>query len=221
MVAADGVLNSPDYTRTCQCSYQNQTSLALINMPWMSYWTNSDYHWNGSSIRQLGLNFNAPGDRSSDDNVLWFECPSVAGDLPGIPVKMDSAGVYRIRKEPVSIISDRTPWVSASALGGISSVEITLSGDQDVQESTYTVKLYFAELENKAPGERVFDISIQGDKVSGSFDIVREAGRPDKEVVRSFHGIKAGKSIIIGLTPSTGATLICGIEILKENLAEK
>ena len=63
LIVANGVLNSPDYTRTCQCPYQNQTSLALINMPWMNYWTNSNYTWSGKQIKQLGLNLNAPGDR--------------------------------------------------------------------------------------------------------------------------------------------------------------
>ncbi len=53
LIVADGVLNSPDYTRTCQCPYQNQTSLALINMPWMTYWTNSNYKWSGKRIRQV------------------------------------------------------------------------------------------------------------------------------------------------------------------------
>ncbi|HDY88588.1 MAG TPA: hypothetical protein ENH82_10840, partial [bacterium] len=33
LVAADGILNAPDYTRTCSCPYQNQTSLALVHMP--------------------------------------------------------------------------------------------------------------------------------------------------------------------------------------------
>ena len=164
LIAADGVLNSPDYTRTCQCAYQNQTSLALINMPWMSYWTNSNYKWNGKQVQQLGLNLNAPGDRSADDNVLWFEFPVVAGAPSGIPVKLDTSGFKQIRKEPVSISSENTPWVSASALGGIKSIEITLSEEEFIPESSYTVKLYFAELENKNPGERTFDIAIQGRK---------------------------------------------------------
>lgn len=136
LIAADGVLNSPDYTRTCQCAYQNQTSLALINMHWMAYWTNSNYTWNGKPIQQLGLNLNAPGERSADNKVLWFEFPFVAGTPPGIPVKIDTSGYKEIRKEPISITSENTSWVSSSALSGIESVEITLSQEQTVQEIT-------------------------------------------------------------------------------------
>ena len=43
LVAADGVLNAPEYTRTCICPYQNQTSLALVHMPDIEVWTINDY----------------------------------------------------------------------------------------------------------------------------------------------------------------------------------
>ena len=221
LIVADGVLNSPDYTRTCQCAYQNQTSLALINMPWMSYWTNSNYKWNGNPVKQLGLNFNAPGDRSSDDNVLWFEFPYVSGAPPEIPVTIDTIDILKIRKEPFSIISENTPWISSSALVGIKNLEIGLADDNNIPESSYTVRLYFSELEDKKQGERMFDIKIQGEIVAEEFDIVKEAGKPDKEIVKSFHGIKAGSSIKVELIPRAGKTLICGIELVQENLSQK
>ena len=39
LIVADGVLNAPDYTRGCTCSYQNQASLALAPMPDAEMWT--------------------------------------------------------------------------------------------------------------------------------------------------------------------------------------
>jgi outer membrane protein assembly factor BamB len=216
LIAADGVLNSPDYTRTCQCPYQNQTSLALIHMPWMSYWTNSNYIWNGKQIRKLGLNFNAPGDRSSNENILWLEYPVVGGASPEIPVKMDTVNYSRIRKEPISVISENTPWVSASAIGGIRSIEIALSADNRIPESTYKVNLYFSELEDKGVGERIFNIGLQGKIMLENLDIASEAGKCDKEIVKSFSGIKAGRSLKIDLTPVKGNTIISGVEIIME-----
>ena len=73
----------------------------------------------------------------------------------------------------------------------------------------------------KNPGERVFDIAVQGEKVATGFDIVKEAGKSDKEVIKSFEGIKAGKSLKIDLIPVKGNTLISGIELTQEKLAEK
>jgi len=218
LIAADGVLNSPDYTRTCQCPYQNQTSLALINMPWMTYWTNSNYKWNGNPIKQLGLNFNAPGDRSSDEQVLWFEYPSVAGMSPEIQVVMDTMNFNAIRKEPLSVLSEKTPWVSASALEGIRSLEIQLTKDDATPESFYTVNLYFAELTEAKPGERIFDVYVQDELVISDLDIVREAGKTDKEIIKTCYSVQAGETLKIDLVPVQGNTLISGIELVQENL---
>jgi outer membrane protein assembly factor BamB len=220
LVVADGVLNSPDYTRTCSCPYQNQTSLAFVHMPWMNYWTNSNYSWNGKRIKNLGLNLNAPGDRTSSDDVLWIDFPNVGGADAGIGIKIDTLDFYKIRKEPVSVISEATPWISASAVGGIRSLEITLSMEEVQSESFYRVVLYFSELEDKKPGERIFNVSIQGNKVLENFDIVKEAGKTNTEVVRSVPGIRVGKTLRIDMTPVKGNTFLSGIGIIEEKPGE-
>jgi outer membrane protein assembly factor BamB len=220
LIVANGVLNAPDYTRTCQCAYQNQTSLALIHMPWMTYWTNSNYIWNGKQIKRLGLNLNAPGDRISDQNILWLEFPNVAGASPEIPVKMDTTDYYEIRKDPISISSEKTPWISASAIEGIRSLEITLSQQPAVQEASYSINLYFSELERIQAGERRFDIIIQGRKVLENFDIISEAGKENKELVKSFSGIRAGGTLNLEMRPKQGNTILSGIEIIQESIPE-
>jgi len=221
LIVADGVLNSPDYTRTCQGPFQNQTSLALINMPGMTYWTNSNYKWDGSRIRQLGLNLNAPGDRTSDRNTLWLEFPNAGGAQSEIPVKIDTVNYFTIRKDPVSVSSENTPWITSSAIGGVRSLEITLSREKEVPETTYLIKLFFSELENKQPGDRVFNIKLQDDTVLENFDIAGEAGKNDKEVIKSFAGIKAGQTVKIDLVPLKGNTIISGIELTQEQTAGK
>ena len=220
LIVADGVLNSPDYTRTCQCPYQNQTSLALINMPWMTYWANSNYKWSGKRIKQLGLNLNAPGDRTSDKNTLWLEFPYVGGASPEIPVKIDTVNYFVIRKDPISVNSENTQWISASAIGGLRSLEITLSKEKDAQETCYKINLYFSELENKKEGERVFDVTIQNKKVLENFDIIREAGKIDKEIIKSFTGIKANKTMMIEMNPKKGNTILSGIELIQESIPQ-
>ncbi len=217
LVVANGVLNAPDYTRTCQCPYQNQTSLALINMPWMTYWTNSNYIWSGKRIKQLGLNLNAPGDRTADNDVLWLEYPFVAGASPEIPIKLDTVGYLEIRKDPVSILSAGTPWISASSIEGIRSLEITLSDEPAVQETSYRVSLYFSEPEKTQTGERVFDVTVQDRKVLEDFDILNETGKTDKELIKTFTGILAGKTLTVELSPEQGNTILSGIEIVQED----
>jgi hypothetical protein len=220
LIAADGVLNSPDYTRTCQCAYQNQTSLAFISMPWMNYWTNSNYKWNGKKIKMLGLNINAPGDRVSDNDILWLDFPNVGGASPEIPVKMDTVNFFTIRKDPLSIKAEKTSWISSSAAGGIRTIDIPLTAESNPETDSYTITLYFAELQGKKRGERVFDILIQDKKVADDFDIIREAGERDKEVVKVFTGIRAENNIRIELLPENGNTLISGIELKQERKSD-
>jgi outer membrane protein assembly factor BamB len=78
LVAADGVLNAPDYTRTCSCSFQNQTSLALVHMPELEIWTHNDFGYEGQRVKQAGVNLGAPGDRRGA-NGRGTEFPSVGG----------------------------------------------------------------------------------------------------------------------------------------------
>ena len=100
-------------------------------------------------------------------------------------------------------------------------MEITLTKEENQPETSYSVILYFSELENKKPGERVFNIALQNIPVLEKFDIVSEAGRSDKEVIKSFTGIRAGKTLKIDLTPIKGNTIISGIELIQETVAVK
>ncbi|MEO6789217.1 MAG: PQQ-binding-like beta-propeller repeat protein, partial [Chthoniobacteraceae bacterium] len=92
LVVANGVLNAPDYTRTCTCAYQNQTSLALVHMPEIELWTYSQFGLDGEDgerIQRVGINFGAPGDRRAPDGTLWLEYPSTDGGIsPGLSVEI-------------------------------------------------------------------------------------------------------------------------------------
>src|SRR5690606_19702020 len=62
LIAADGVLNAPDYTRTCSCGYQNQTSLALVHMPSLEMWTFSTLGLDldkEKGLKRVGINLGA------------------------------------------------------------------------------------------------------------------------------------------------------------------
>jgi len=84
LIVADGVLNAPDYTRTCICSYQNQSSLALVHMPGVETWTYAGVFKPKSSI---GLNFGAPGDRLVDSGTFWKDVPVKGFKKPKPPEK--------------------------------------------------------------------------------------------------------------------------------------
>ncbi|HPN33109.1 MAG TPA: PQQ-binding-like beta-propeller repeat protein [bacterium] len=221
LIAANGVLNAPDYTRTCQCSYQNQTSLAFIHMPELEYWTFNDYTWNGKPVKRVGLNLNAPGDRKAADGTLWLDFPSVGGKSPDLPVQWDTTGVRRIRRHALTLPPNGWEWVAASGLSGTLRLAVTIAGEP-MPDARYTVRLHFAELEPIKPGERKFDVFLQKRKVMHDFDIAAAAGGVYLPVIKSFEHIAVDQQLFIECAPSeTGSShppLLCGIEIIQEAL---
>ncbi|MBT3287148.1 MAG: PQQ-binding-like beta-propeller repeat protein [Victivallales bacterium] len=127
LIAADGVLNAPDYTRTCTCSYQNQASLALVPMPDVIPWTANaiDYDLDNGVVRELGLNLGAPGDRRDPDGTLWFEFPVAGGPSPKLPVELNLDGVTPFQLAP-SRIEGQLPWIAASGQEGLTSIRVRL-----------------------------------------------------------------------------------------------
>jgi hypothetical protein len=221
LLAANGVLNAPDYTRTCQCGYQNQTSLALVHMPGVEYWTTSDYTWSGKPVKKVGLNFNAPGDRMTDKGILWLDFPSVGGPSPDIPVKMEVDNPNYIRRHS-SFLPDCKilPWVAVSAITGLKSLQITLSKEKMVN-TKYSIRFYFVELEDKKNGERVFDIHVQDEPFLINFDIAYEAGGSNRDIVKTISDVNVEDILKIKFTPSQLSpkcqTILSGIEILAED----
>jgi hypothetical protein len=218
LVVAGGLLNAPDYTRTCTCSYQNQTSLALVPMPEAEIWTSfGDQEFSGP-IRQVGINLGAPGDRKADDGTLWIDFPSVGGDSPEVGVALAPQDVKWFRRHSTQIAADELTWVAASGAEGLTSLKLKL-GDSKSPPRAYTVRLHFAEPAQLAAGERVFDIALQGKTVAQGTDIVKEAGGPLRALVKEFAGVECSETLVIELTPEAKAArpaVLSGVEIRAE-----
>ena len=144
LVPANGVLNAPDYTRTCTCSYQNQTSLALVHAPEVEAWTFSSLPTPKRRIRRVGINLGAPGDCLAADGTLWLDYPSVGGPSPDVPVAMDDGQVKWFRRHSSRITSGTHPWVVASGCEGLRRLAVTLAPAGAKDTVRYTVRLYFA-----------------------------------------------------------------------------
>ncbi len=82
------------------------------------------------------------------------------------------------------------------------------------EPASYRVRLHFAELEDLQPGQRVFDVHLQGRPVLESFDVVREAGGPRRAIRRDFR-VSADQELRIEFVPRTGEPVISGLELLQ------
>ncbi|MBI5822118.1 MAG: PQQ-binding-like beta-propeller repeat protein [Verrucomicrobia bacterium] len=271
LVVANGVLNAPDYTRTCSCPYQNQTSLALVSMPEAEMWTYNFAGFDapeGSRIARVGINLGAPGDHVATDGTLWLEYPSTGSISPQLPVTITGASTNIFRRHTSAVSGDGPAWVFASGLRDIQSIVITPQtlksplpaapaaskdedeGDKDsgknkaaaagapiaagtraetatasaaspaaLPSARYTVRLYFMEPDNAAPGRRVFDVLLQGQPVLKNFDIVKAAGAANRGVVKEFKNVLLNPQLEAKLQPCPASNLgpvLCGVELILE-----
>lgn len=226
LVAGDGVLCASDYTRSCTCSYQLQTSAAFVHMPDAEMWTYVNFPRGKDRVRALGVNFGAPGARMGDDGVFWIDYPNVGGPAPEVPVSLSNANLKWFHKHSLLMNSGEVPWVGASGFQGATNLTLALGpleedkkdgqGDGMGNEVLYTVSLHFSEPDDVSPGDRVFNVSLQGKEILASFDVVSAAGGSNRAVVREFTGISVGDVLHIELTPVSESKLppvLCGLDV--------
>ena len=97
--------------------------------------------------------------------------------------------------------------------------------DSPLEARRYNVRLHFAELDEEVgPGDRVFDVSLQGETVLEGLDVLVEAGEHRRALVREFRDVEAKRALEVAFTPRTGeltqtsAPILSGLEIEEEVL---
>jgi len=219
LVVANGVLNAPDYTRTCTCSYQNQTSLALVHDPAAEAWAFNLMDLGEAPIKRVGLNFGAPGDRLAPGGTLWLDWPSVGGPSPQVEVTCTPSAPAQFRHHASWVRAGELPWVAASGLLGVEELAVRV-GPVGSPVRSFTVRLYFVEPEGAAAGERVFDVAAQGQAVCTGLDIAAETGGGARSLIKEARGVKASGMLAVSLKARPGVklprTVLCGLEIIAE-----
>jgi len=96
-------------------------------------------------------------------------------------------------------------------------VRIAYAPVPELEDRSYRVRLHFVELEDAKPGERVFDVNVQGKTVIENLDVVKEAGGPRTALVKDVHGIQAGDTLTLDLVPrSEHPPILSGVELYEE-----
>jgi hypothetical protein len=233
LIPANGLIVAPEYTRTCGCSYQFQTSCALIHRDDVEQWScnknlGSQFAAQGGRLQNVGFNFGAVGDRVDDSGILWMEYPfgeKAAGYNYEIPVSITVNGGSYFRHHSLTVTGDGLNWVASSGMEGASSVTIDMVGDSsagsakrgqpppppiDSPAEAYDIYLYFAEPnENFQAGDRVFSLSVNGVD-AGQVDVAAVVGTR-RILVKKVPNVTIDEAAEITLTASVGQTLLCGV----------
>jgi outer membrane protein assembly factor BamB len=217
LIPANGILNAPNFANGCICSYSIYTSLAMVHMPDAEKWTYNTFGKHTGPVRKVGVNFNAPGDRMANDGTLWVDYPASSSPSPQLKLSVQPSrpSGYRVHSSQVRADQGEYAWVAASGVSGVSSIKLTIGKAEDPPAS-YAVNLHFAEPDELQPGERVFDVLLQGKSAAKALDLAKESKGRLNPLVKRFEHVEATDSILIELKPVRGETIISGIEVLAE-----
>jgi hypothetical protein len=183
-------------------------------------WTFNAFDWDGNPVRRLGINLGAPGDRLADGGTLWLDWPSRGGPSPDVPVEVkgDKLDYFcyhasHVHAEPAR---GELPWVAASGVIGARQITITLAKNE--RPRRYTVRLHFAEVDERLPGARVFRIKLQGKPVVDNLDVLKRAGGARRALVGEFSNVEVAGKLTVSLDPPTDGPepILCGIEVVAE-----
>ena len=216
LIPANGVLNAPNFAHGCVCGYSIFTSLALVHRPQNEVWSYNAIPFDPAkgSVRRIGVNFGAPGDRMSDEGTLWLDYPNVGGSSPKVAIKVTAAAPQYFRKHSRFIEASELDWVAASGVEGLSSVSIGIGKGKPGR--SYTIKLHFLDPKEN-PGQRVTNVSIAGQVVLAKFDIAKEAGRSNRAIIKTFTGINADQDdLTVSFKSEIGTPIVSGIELILE-----
>jgi len=213
IIPSGGLLNVPYFYEGCTCSYPLPIGLAMVAMPesheqWASW---GDDLVESNSIRRIGLNFGAPGDRKTRDGTLWLDYPSVGGPSPKIRVETIPANpTFHYRHSLWINDDDSAPWIGASTVEGLRELEL-----HDLKPGRYAVRLHFAETGGAKVGERRQSVRLQGKRVLSDFDIHAAANRAMTGLVREFATEIVDGTLKLTLKATAGRSLISGIELIR------
>ncbi len=213
LIPANGILNAPNFGYGCTCSYSLFTSLAMVHIPDdVNYWSYSRYDEEIDEVKQVGINFGAPGDRRDDAGTMWLDYPNVGGPSPKLKIELKAADPQYFRLHPSQIRGEGTNWVNASGVEGVQSVLISV-GKPESETRTFDLKFYFAEPTPELAKARKFGLFVQGNKVLEDFDLMAEAQGARRGVVRTVKGVRAKEKIIVDFEANSSVPLLSGIEI--------
>jgi outer membrane protein assembly factor BamB len=230
-IPANGLVMIPEASAGCVCLFSVASTIVFEPRDDRMNWGVYSATGLSTPVQHMALNLGAPGDRRDAHGKLWLGYPrpsSRAGiDLPlELNAKYSPGGApFSANADTYVVAKTETPWVFSSGLRGLTRCELPLISKGQSPE-TYTVRLYFAALENDKPGQRVFDVKLQDQTVLKDFDVVAAAGGTKMAHVAEFTAIPVTGSLVVELTAAQQAAdadhqpLLCGIEVLRTNAKE-
>ena len=222
-IPSNGLVVIPEASAGCVCLFSITSTVVLEPREDRSpAWGIYSVAGQSTPVKKLAVNLGAPGDRRDGLGRLWlaYPRPAAVGRMEfvfDIQPKLLTGGGFEARnEESLTVDGARVQWLYSSQARGLARCELPLIGKDD-EPAEYRVTLHFAELEKDArPGDRVFDVKLQGQTVAERLDVVQAAGGVERALAREFRGVKVAGNLVVELTPVKGEPILAAIEVERE-----
>jgi outer membrane protein assembly factor BamB len=180
-------------------------------------------------VKHLYLDFGGTGDRRDRDGNLWLttERPHRHKLLLKLQTKLvkypGGENVGRRSQYPPAK-NAAAPFVFDTAIRGLKRCVVPVTTPAH-GKGRYRVRLGFSAPPGDKPGQRVFDVRLNGKTVLAGFDIVKEAGAADRAIWKEF-ALDLETDLILVLVAKTDKPtahqmpLINGLAILREKITK-
>ncbi|MGA2618044.1 MAG: PQQ-binding-like beta-propeller repeat protein [Thermoguttaceae bacterium] len=224
-IPAAGLLIMPEASAGCMCPFPNMCTVVFEPSSRIKGWGYYSASGPTTPVRRLALHFGAMGDRKDSAGKLWLAYPRPNGPLV-LSLKIGTTfcpgGAYAARNSAYTPIADTDdPWLFASAAKGLTRCTIPLVASSETA-ARYRVRLALSDPDNDRPGQRVFDIAIQGKLVCAACDIVRESGGRDRSLWKEFSDVPVTGDLRLELVPRVSPStpdrmpILQGVEIERQ-----
>lgn len=208
-IPANGLVMIPEASAGCVCLFSIASTITMEPRKARHPWTIYSAVGPQTPVRHMHLNLGAPGDRKDARGTIWLAYPRPnPHKVTGLDLKLNlnearmaGGGYVSFSERSHSVQTSETPWIYNSTARGIIRWTFPLRGKKD-GPATYTLKLHFAELdESVRPGERLFDVKVQGKTVLPGVDVAKEAGGTRRGITKLIRHIPVGGALVLELVP--------------------
>lgn len=225
-ISGGGLMIKPPHAVYCRCSWSLPFTVAMGQVA-SSPSVGQLFAQPGPTlpVKHLFVDFAGTGDRRDAAGNLWIKPERPLGHalVLGHEVKLakyEGATDVRRNSRYTRIENTDTPFVFSTAIQGLKSCVVPLTSAEH-GKGRYRVRLGFTALPDDKPGQRVFNVHLNGKTVLVDFDIVSEAGKPEHAVWKEFM-LDIDTTLTLefvaksSMPPAEQMPLISGMQIIRD-----
>lgn len=227
-IPANGLVVIPEATAGCVCMFSIASTIVMQPREARRPWTLYSGVGATTPVKQMSLNFGAPGDRRDNQGRLWLAYPRTTPN-PSLETSLDLKLDFQADFRPGGGFftadgdaSERSPaelaWVVSSGARGLKRLVMPLLDKKD-GPGVYSLRLILARAPGDKPGQRVFDVRVQDQLSCKGVDVAAQCQGGATFIVREIKNLRASDNLVLEFGSGSGEPtplempILCGLEV--------